>query len=299
MSVFNDARGRWHGILPSFGIAPEYLTGKHGPCPMCGGKDRWRFADDDGRGNWYCNNCGHGDGWDLLAMYTGWPIRELAAEVESNIGTIQPAKPKEKRDPRIRLNAVWKGLSSMGSVNPVRTYLKRRGLSPTPAIGYHPALDYYECGEFVGRFPAMVCMFTGADGSAVTLHVTHLTDRGEKAPVSAVRKVLTPTGETAGGAIRLFPVAKELAVAEGIETALAVTRDTGIPCWACSNANWLERFQPPEGVERLVIFGDNDASYTGQKSAFALAHRLYTELDVEVRIPEQVGTDFADQEGAA
>ena len=38
------ARGRWQGILPAIGVSSQYLTGKHGPCPMCGGKDRFRWT---------------------------------------------------------------------------------------------------------------------------------------------------------------------------------------------------------------------------------------------------------------
>ena len=37
------AVGRWKSILPAFGVTPQQLTGKHGPCPLCGGKDRFRF----------------------------------------------------------------------------------------------------------------------------------------------------------------------------------------------------------------------------------------------------------------
>ncbi len=40
--------------------------GKHGPCPACGGKDRFRLDDKAGRGTWFCNLCGAGDGLDLV-----------------------------------------------------------------------------------------------------------------------------------------------------------------------------------------------------------------------------------------
>ncbi|MCW5705488.1 MAG: hypothetical protein KIT82_23260, partial [Bradyrhizobium sp.] len=40
------ARGRWKQILSvAAGIDSRHLDGKHHPCPMCGGKDRWRFDD--------------------------------------------------------------------------------------------------------------------------------------------------------------------------------------------------------------------------------------------------------------
>jgi hypothetical protein len=37
------------------------------PCPACGGKDRFRF-DDYGRGALICNQCGAGDGLDLIKV---------------------------------------------------------------------------------------------------------------------------------------------------------------------------------------------------------------------------------------
>src|SRR5690348_13963485 len=52
------ARGRWREILPCLGVETRYLTNKHGPCPLCGGKDRFRFDDKNGDGTYYCNQCG-------------------------------------------------------------------------------------------------------------------------------------------------------------------------------------------------------------------------------------------------
>jgi putative DNA primase/helicase len=90
-----------------------------------------------------------------------------------------------------------------------------------------------------------------------------------------------------------------LGIAEGIETALGALKRTGVPTWAAYSATLLEQFQPPETVKKIVIFGDNDESFTGQKSAFVLAHRLKREgFDVEVRIPDCVGTDWADEVSA-
>jgi len=48
-----------------------------------------------------------------------------------------------------------------------------------------------------------------------------------------------------------------------------------------------------------MIFADNDAKFGGQKAAFLLAHRLAVSrreipLEIQVLIPENVGTDWAD-----
>ncbi|MFA9256090.1 primase-helicase zinc-binding domain-containing protein, partial [Escherichia coli] len=51
-------------MLPALGI--QVLKNRHQPCPVCGGSDRFRFDDREGRGTWYCNQCGAGDGLKLV-----------------------------------------------------------------------------------------------------------------------------------------------------------------------------------------------------------------------------------------
>ena len=77
------AQGRWSGILPALGIGESFLTGKHGPCPLCGGKDRWRWDNLEGRGTWICSKCGAGDGIALVMQKNGWEFREAARQIES------------------------------------------------------------------------------------------------------------------------------------------------------------------------------------------------------------------------
>src|SRR3546814_7116652 len=81
IGIADQCINRWPSILPQFGISPSYLTGKQTPCPTCGGKDRFRIDNKDGRGTYYCNKCGPGDGVQLVMMKTGWPIRQAAAKI--------------------------------------------------------------------------------------------------------------------------------------------------------------------------------------------------------------------------
>jgi len=92
------ASGRWPELLSSIaGITAKQLTNEHQPCPLCGGKDRYRFDDVDGTGSWYCNQCGGkhqsgggGNGMTLLIRKTGMSFKEAAQKVEQHLGLSAP-----------------------------------------------------------------------------------------------------------------------------------------------------------------------------------------------------------------
>ena len=64
--------------------------------------------------------------------------------------------------------------------------------------------------------------------------------------------------------------------------------------WAALTAYGVETFEPPSGLQRLHIFGDNDSNFTGQRAAYVLAHRLARSLEVLVNIPPESDTDWND-----
>ncbi len=82
-SVHEIASGRWVGILSAFGLSEKTLSGKHCPCPVCGGKDRFRFDNKNGKGTFYCSGCGAGNGVDLVMKLKGWSFKEAAKEIQS------------------------------------------------------------------------------------------------------------------------------------------------------------------------------------------------------------------------
>ena len=71
------AAGRWIGIHRSVcGLTDHQLNPKtHGPCPRCGGADRFRAMDDVGEtGALFCNQCfstRNGDGFDAIQWLKG------------------------------------------------------------------------------------------------------------------------------------------------------------------------------------------------------------------------------------
>ena len=185
---------------------------------------------------------------------------------------------------------------------PLYAYLARRGLSAILAdlpndLRYISTLDYYENGKKTGSYPAMLAVVSTPAGQPVTLHRTYLSEDGHKAPVEAPRKLraLPRQGEAKGGAIRLYPATERVAVAEGIETALAVRIATGKPVWAAISANGMATLEFPKTIREVDIYADNDANEAGQSAANKLAQRLKREgIKTAIYLPERAGDDWAD-----
>ena len=63
--IRHEVAGKWMGILPCLGIDEQFLRKKHGPCPVCGGRDRFRVQP--GAGRWLCRQCTGGKWRDVIA----------------------------------------------------------------------------------------------------------------------------------------------------------------------------------------------------------------------------------------
>ena len=83
------AAGRWPEVLSNVGgIRPELLDGRHHPCPMCGGKDRFRLIDAEA-GAVLCNQCfreKNGDGLAAIQWMQGWDFPAAAGAVAKYLG---------------------------------------------------------------------------------------------------------------------------------------------------------------------------------------------------------------------
>lgn len=298
MSAPDLALNRWPGLLAHFGIDRDFLTGKHTACPVCGGRDRFRFDDREGRGTFFCSHCGAGDGFQLLERIKGWSFREAAKEIEAIVGIIPASAPASKPNDADKLaicRRMWGESSAIVPDDPVALYLARRcGIEAVPpVIRFNPRLAYRHDDGRVTLHPAMVCRVQDVTGVGCAIHRTYLTEDGQKATVPSVKKLAGNL--PAGAAIRLFPTVACIGIAEGVETALSAFVLFGVPTWAAVTAGGLERWTPPEGTGRVIVFGDNDASGTGQAAAWVLAKRLISNgLETEVRIPSQAGCDWND-----
>ncbi|MBF0295433.1 MAG: hypothetical protein HQL96_09615 [Magnetococcales bacterium] len=211
------AKGRWDGILPAMGLDPACLTGRHGPCPFCGGKDRWRFDDRGGSGSGICAQCGgYSDGFALVAKVRGIdPVRDFpeivklvaeadGAQPETDItprsrGAARPVparptpQPGNDNQTRARLLATWRASIPLDHPDAElgRRYLEWRGLGailadlPGPDVmRFTPALSFWRDGRAVEKFPALLALVRGPGGGAVSIHRSYLAADGRgKAPV--------------------------------------------------------------------------------------------------------------------
>lgn len=172
-------------------------------------------------------------------------------------------------------------------------------LPPPPSIRFHPTALYDHSGL---HLPAMICAVQAPDRRVVAVHRTFLTMDGRaNAGVSDPRR---PLGAFGQGAVRLAHASETLAVAEGIETALACMQMFALPCWAACSANRLASIALPETINHVIIFANHD--HAGEQGAEAAAERYTREgRKVTVRVALEPGQDWHDtllaraREGAA
>lgn len=283
----HKAVGKWFGILSELGLGQEFLRNRHGPCPACGGRDRYRWDNKEGKGTFFCTNCGAGDGFKLLMCVKGYSFTEACRDVERVVGTVNRiAIPIARSDKECR-NAMQKRWRSCGPLaGSALAYLEMR-------LGQTIESKVLRSAN---NRPALVALMQGPSGKATMIHETLLTEEGKIAPTDKP-KLMMPGSIEEGAAVRLCPPAPILGIAEGIETALSVTILSDIPCWAALNEGQLQKWKPPDGTKKVMIFGDNDTNFVGQAAAFILAKRLSLQkipILAEVRIPDTAGLDWND-----
>lgn len=296
ISTVERARGRWAEILPRLGIDTGFLRNKHGPCPLCGGKDRFRYDDRHSNGDYYCNQCGAGIGIILVRKKHGWDFATACREIDSIIGTDSPVAPRaapSTASPDTRRAKIERVLEKADDPSIVRRYLASRGLSVTPAIlRGHPNLPYYDAADGLkGYFPAVIAPIVGPDGKLQSVQRIYVGDLDPR------KKIMAPVETIRGGAVRLFDLADaELGLCEGVENAIAVNELFGIATWAALSTSGMEAFEPPAGLQHLTIFADNDTNFAGLKSAYVLAARQSSIVpNISVRPPPEPGSDWLDE----
>ena len=292
ITLRQKSEGKWYSILCNF-LDPKYLDKKHHDCPVCcEGKDRFRWTDFNGMGEWICSTCNPDSksGIDLVMDLNNWDFKEAVTEIEKFLPDAVIAKVVPKKDSRPLLKQIQATL--VDGVH-VAKYLKNRSLVCHPSIK-QARRQYWEDGKKLGDYDCMVCRVVDVDNKPVTYHLTYIED-GVQANVSSPKKIMPPLRSVTGCAIR-FGTGIEIGIAEGVETALAARARFKMPVWAALSANGMKNIELPSSVEVVNIFADNDFSFVGQQAAYTLAAKLKRDgLGVVVHVPYEDGTDFADE----
>ena len=312
----------WTGRLDLRRVGSEWV----GPCPVCGGTDRFHVRRGQRGAVVGCRGCidgepeaGRREAFTRILREV-FPERfeapppapggvrgpERPATAFSRpraVGRYPPNRPESPRggggphdaDARRKdARRVWDSTKPLAGTL-AAVYLHARGaghVTRAPALRFHPALSHPALSHpgAPGRFPCLVARVQDGRGGFLGVQRTYLAaDGGGKADVEPTRASL---GSLAGGTVRLAEPepGRALLVGEGIETTAAAMALFELPGWAALGTSGLRKVNLPGDVREVVIAADRDAAGGGQLAAADLAERLEGEgRKVEIQLPPFVG----------
>jgi CHC2 zinc finger/Toprim domain len=268
-----------------------------GPCPVCGGTDR--FAVNVVKQIWNCRGCQRGgDVIDLVQHIDdcSFPaaIRTLAGEdLPRRMGTPPARNGKDYKfsDHKQSAKASWlwaRRQPIAGSV--AETYLREvRGIScPLPkTLAFLPARSDGQHPAMIGAFAPPAESEPGVLAEPQRVDAIHLTLlRADSSGKADVDKPKLFVGRPLGRPIALAPIGDMLALAvtEGIEDGLSLCAAfDGLGVWAAGSAGRMPALADtiPRHVENVTIWAHPDVA--GQNGARKLAE-LVDARGIEVLI---------------
>lgn len=199
--VKQAATGKWLSIIQRVtDISSDALSGRHGPCPVHGGTDKWRVFDDfELTGGAVCNECGKmADGFELVQRHTHCSFPEALEKVANCLG-LEPtissrALITEKIEPDKHLSFLDVLPSAMVGI----FSLNKKPITLEALQAVNARFATYRGQHPVFALPAM------RDGKAVGWAMYHATgkllpvwEKGNKIPVDH-RKIKNTNGSEAG-----------------------------------------------------------------------------------------------------
>ncbi|MCM7596622.1 primase-like DNA-binding domain-containing protein [Enterobacter hormaechei] len=265
-----QACGHWPRILPALGV--KVMKNRHQACPVCGGSDRFRFDDKEGRGTWLCNQCGAGDGLKLVEKVFGVKPSEAAQKVNAVTGNLPPVAPEVIATAEAETEADRKAAVSLAVrlMEKTRTasgnaYLTRKGFPDREC----PVLSVmHKTGGVTFRAGDVVVPLYDDTGALVNLQLISSDGLKRTLKGGAVKGAChTIEGKKQAG--------KRLWIAEGYATALTVHHLTGETVMvALSSVNLLSLaslVRQKHPACQIVLAADRDLNGDGQNKAAAAA----------------------------
>ncbi|EOZ1379824.1 DNA primase [Enterobacter hormaechei] len=265
-----QACGHWPRILPALGV--PVIKNSHQACPVCGGSDRFRFDDKEGRGTWFCNQCGAGDGLKLVERVFDVSASEAAQKVNGVTGNLPPVAPEviaasetETDADRIAAAALAVKLMEKTRTATGNAYLTRKGF---PALECLTLTAQHKTGGVTFRAGDVVVPLHDGIGALVNLQLINSDGLKRTLKGGLVKGTChTIEGKKQAG--------KRQWIAEGYATALTVHHLTGETVMvALSSVNLLSlaslvRQKYP--ACQIVLAADRDLNGDGQTRAAAAA----------------------------
>jgi hypothetical protein len=291
--------------------AGQELTG---PCPVCGGTDR--FAVHLRKQVWNCRQCRRGgdvialvqhlDGVgfaDAVSMLAGGERPRPAPRRAPETPTAAPVDRAAEEDRKQRQALQWWGEAVPIAGTIAEQYLrapKLQGgrnidlsspmlppdLSPR-VLRFHPHCPFGEGA----RHPCLLALYRDiATDEPRAIMRTALTPDGHKID----RKAMGPVG---GCAVKLSDdadVTMSLTIGEGLETTLAGLLKGFSPAWALGSDSGIAKFQVRAGVEALTILGEKDATGANERAVKECAARWLAADRAIYRLTSTIGGDLND-----
>ncbi|ELY2495318.1 toprim domain-containing protein [Cronobacter muytjensii] len=265
-----QACGHWPRILPALGV--KVIKNRHQACPVCGGSDRFRFDDKEGRGTWFCNQCGAGDGLKLVEKVFSVSASEAAGKVNAVTGNLPPVDPAviavdtaETKASRREAAALAADIMAKVRLTSGNAYLTRKGLTDRECL---TLTTMHKTGGVTYRTGDVAVPLYDDTGALVNLQLINADGLKRTLKGGQVKEAChVIEGKKQAG--------KRLWIAEGYATALTVHHLTGETVMvALSSVNLLSlaslaRQQHP--ACQIVIAADRDLNGVGQTSAAAAA----------------------------
>ncbi|HHE2923246.1 TPA: primase-helicase zinc-binding domain-containing protein [Escherichia coli] len=265
-----QACGHWPRILPALGVT--VIKNRHQACPVCGGSDRFRFDDKEGRGTWFCNQCGAGDGLKLVEKVFGVTPSEAAGKVNAVTGNLPPVAPAvtaaadaETEADRKAAAALAVKLTEKARPATGNAYLTRKGFPGRECL---TLTTLHKTGGVTYRAGDVVVPLYDDSGALINVQL-----------INADGLKRTLKGGQVKGTCHILDGKKEagkrLWIAEGYATALTVHHLTGETVMvALSSVNLLSlaslaRQKYP--ACQIVLAADRDLNGDGQTKASAAA----------------------------
>lgn len=258
--------------------------GDYWACCFAHGEKRPSFHCDDRKGIYKCFGCGiSGDHFSFLMEKTGCSFYEavemLGGEREFKEETPaekarreatearrreDQAKDKLTSEERIRAaaKAIWRQTVLLeGTLG--HQYFLNRGIGfavQFESLRFHGALDYFEDGKTIGKYPAVVAGLRAPDdGRFLGIWRIYLDDAGNKNTEVPNAKLGLGAYTEYGGSVWLGdPNGAFINTCEGIETGLGIYGITGGVVCPALNTSGMENFIPPKGSKGGLIWPDGD-----------------------------------------